>query len=209
MNLIVADTREQASQQAGQRVTAALERALATSPRATFIASGGDTPVECYQYLSRTPAPWGRVDVTPTDERDVPLSSQERNSRLLRHILQQKAARNCTVHEIDQFDALSQPAAVTLLGMGEDGHFASIFPDINNLHAVVDLSTRRRTFKIQTAANPALRTTLSLSALCHTKLIILLAFGEKKLSVIEHPQGLPIEHVFKQLKTPVEIIWSP
>ena len=209
MTLIQAEDRASASQQAANRIATALARDLATKPLASFIASGGTTPIECYRALAKAELDWSRVHVIPSDEREVPLDDDQRNSKMLRQSLRQCYAGSCVIHEIEDFNALPKPAAITLLGMGEDGHFASIFPDISELNRAVDLSTTDSLLAVQTTASALRRTTLTLSALCNSQQVLILAYGEKKLGLLTQPDDLPIQHVLAQTKTPVEIIWSP
>ena len=209
MKLFKATRREAASQKAASSIADAIQASLESTSRATLIASGGNTPADCYRTLSHIDIPWDRVDVVPSDERQVALDDSQRNTKMLRECLRQALAERCSIHEIDDYGALTQPAAITLLGMGEDGHFASIFPDISELDCAVDLSGSSTTYEIGTSASPVRRKTLSLRALCNSQKILLLAFGEAKLNLINQPTGLPIEHLLNQSVTPVEIIWSP
>ena len=208
MILHKATNRATASQQASERIANAIQAKLTTAARATLIASGGTSPIDCYRSLAQFDLPWDRVDVIPSDERYVALDDNQRNTKMLRQNLKQSLATSCVIHEIDAYDHLPTPAAITLLGMGEDGHFASIFPDIPELAQTVDLSSCRTIYEVRTRASSVPRTTLSLSALCNSQLILLLVFGDKKLNLIDRPDGLPIEHLFNQSTTPVEVIWS-
>ena len=208
MILHKATNRATASQQASERIASAIKAKLATAARATLIASGGTSPIDCYRSLAQFDLPWYRVDVISSDERQVALDDNQRNTKMLRQNLKQSLATSCVIHEIDAYDQLPAPAAVTLLGIGADGHFASIFPDIPELAQTLDLSSCRTIYEVRTRASSVPRTTLSLSALCNSQLILLLAFGDKKLNLIDRPDGLPIEHLFNQSTTPVEVIWS-
>ena len=208
MILHKATNRATASQQASERIANAIQAKLTTAARATLIASGGTSPIDCYRSLAQFDLPWDRVDVIPSDERQVALDDNQRNTKMLRQNLKQSLATSCVIHEIDAYDQLPAPAAVTLLGIGADGHFASIFPDIPELAQTLDLSSCRTIYEVRTRASSVPRTTLSLSALCNSQLILLLVFGDKKLNLIDRPDGLPIEHLFNQSTTPVEVIWS-
>jgi 6-phosphogluconolactonase len=73
----------------------------------------------------------------------------------------------------------------------------------------VDLQTAPSTLKVVTQAGPVPRTTLTLKALCESRNILLLAFGEAKKEVLDRPEGLPIHHLLTQDKVPVEVFWSP
>jgi hypothetical protein len=99
------------------------------------------------------------------------------------------------------------PFACTVLGMGEDGHFASLFPDSPELEE--GLSSETETVKVTTPSSAYNRTSATLNTICDSDLIILLIFGNVKKNIVEAPAGYPINHVLSQEQTPVRIIWAP
>jgi 6-phosphogluconolactonase len=209
MNVTCFDHRSVASAAAAERISTLLQKELATSDRASFVASGGDTPKACYRILSETDLAWDRVDVVPSDERNVEPGHEMHNGTMICNHLVHGKASALSLHSLDEFDALAKPTTVALLGVGEDGHFASIFRDIPEFQTAVDLQSAPSTLGVVTQASSVPRTTLSLKALCDSKNILLLAFGEAKREVLEHPEGLPIHHLLAQDEVPVEIFWSP
>lgn len=127
-------------------VSARLSEGLAARGRATLVVSGGNTPVPFFHALRAADLDWSKVTVTLADERAVPPTHADSNTRLVRtHLLQGRAAQAqwlpcfAAQSSLDQLDvardelearlsALSWPVDVVVLGMGSDGHTASLFP---------------------------------------------------------------------------------
>jgi len=127
-------------------VSERLREGLSARGQATLVVSGGSTPVPFFHALREAELNWPRVTVTLADERAVPTAHADSNARLVRtHLLQGRAAQAnwlpCFTAEpqADQLgaacdalearlSALSWPVDVVVLGMGADGHTASLFP---------------------------------------------------------------------------------
>ena len=188
----------------------ALRRRLAIAERAALAVSGGTTPAPTFELLAGTALPWARVDVTLTDERDVAVEHAASNEGMLRRTLltDQAAEAQFIPLEDAALAAMPTPFAAALLGMGEDGHFASIFPDAAERSALLDVENPRACCEVRTAASPHPRRTLTLSRLLASDSIILLAFGEAKRSVIEQPGDRPVAALLAQTRTPVHVFWA-
>lgn len=134
----------QVAQALAESVSKALRDDLAAQDRALLIVSGGSTPVPFFEALSKEELPWERVDITLADERWVPETDSDSNTGLIRrHLLQNNAAKAnlvllTTEHGTPEdglgdltntVEQLSWPASAVILGMGGDGHTASLFPD--------------------------------------------------------------------------------
>ena len=113
----------------------------------------------------------------------------------------------------DEILSLPFPFACTLLGMGEDGHFASLFPDANNLQEGLETDSRTLCLPITTAASEHPRISLTLAALSRSDQVILLLFGDKKREVLraamEPGSDLPVARLIKQSRAPVVAYWAP
>ena len=130
-------------------MAASLGRSLEERPRARLLLSGGSTPGPVYGALAKAPLEWSRVDVALVDERWLQPSDPDSNARLVRETLLRHRAADARFETITQQGRSIQqavatatlharsPADVVVLGMGEDGHTASLFPRMMGLeHAL-------------------------------------------------------------------------
>lgn len=222
------ENREAASVAAANRITDALRRRLDAQKAASLVVSGGTSPVVCFAELSTQDIDWQRVGVLLSDDRCVPADHEDSNERLIReNLLVGKAAaadmlpyhtegmsveERC--HELNKdIRFVPFPFACSLLGMGADGHFASLFPDAENLADGLDLESTTLCLPVKTQASPHLRVSLTLSALSRSDEIVLLFFGEDKRAVYEDALNgndqLPVSRLLLQKRAPVHTYWAP
>jgi 6-phosphogluconolactonase len=207
------------AQAAAAGVTARLAEALKTGPRATLVATGGRSPGPVYDLLKTAAIDWARVVVTLSDERCVAADAPEANARLLRErLLIQGAAKAHFVPlwpqpEEAALEVLS-PFDAVLLGMGEDGHVASLIPGDPELAVKLDLEGE--TWLAETpeglGSPPVARITLTLKALISSRAIFLLIAGGAKRGVVERAlagEALPVRALLAQDRVPVRVLWSP
>jgi 6-phosphogluconolactonase len=178
------------AQATAKEIATALSQALATRRRAVFIATGGGTAPDIYAHLREADLDWANIDVTLSDERRVPGDHPASNARLLRESLFLGPAAKARFHPLDSdtaITALSFPADITLLGMGADLHVASIFAAGVGM-TDARLSSRRvvstEPDPLPNAA-PFARRTLTLSALCETRKILIAFTGLQKREALE------------------------
>lgn len=146
--LIIASGPEDLARQCAERIASCIDLALAERDRAQIALAGGETPKPAYEHLGREHLPWERVDVLLGDERWVDPEDPASNARMLRQtLLAQPPALNARFHPVPT--AAESPAAdaaqyaelltdlcpgtpprldLVLLGLGDDGHTASLFP---------------------------------------------------------------------------------
>ena len=221
------DSREAASVAAARHIETALLRQLEQQPEAAVVVGGGTSPVRCLGELANSDIAWGRLQVLLSDERWVPSQDEDSNEQMIRqNLLQGKAA---DAHLWPMYDAsasieeqceaqrktirgLQGGFACALLGMGEDGHFASLFPDAGNLADGLDIESESLCLPISTAASQHLRISLTLAALLQSQSILLLFFGDAKRSVYEHakenPTAYPVSRLLSQQRVPVHVFWA-
>jgi 6-phosphogluconolactonase len=207
-----------------------LEEASAARGVASMIVSGGRTPVRLFEHLREEKLDWGQVWITLADERWVETSSADSNERLVReHLLVGPAAAA-------RFVGLKNPAAtpeagadwatraltrvphpydIVLLGMGEDGHTASLFPGSLALARGLDASASPGCLAVNALKAPHARISLNLRALLDARRIALHIEGPAKWQVYQRARTpgsaaeLPIRAVLHQKEVPVDVFWAP
>lgn len=208
------DSPRAAAEEAADAIANALRDAVLERGGATFIATGGRTPAPVYDLLARADLPWDRVRVTLTDERWVEAHSPESNERLVRdHLCVERAAGATfvplkTAHgapegAVEEVSGLLDgilPADAVLLGMGEDGHVASLFPGgpVEAEGLVVAAPS----------GAPQPRLSLTLAGLEPRGLTVLLIAGAAKRRVLEEGADLPVHTLLSRTKAPVRVLWS-
>jgi len=224
------ESRSIASAAAAQILAKLIGDALAANPsaEASLVVSGGSTPGPCFDHLSDEALDWSRVTVLPSDERWVPADNPDSNERLIKNRLLTGLADQGKVLSFfragldasqapqvieEDLAKLAQPFSAVLLGMGEDGHFASLFPDFDELQKALDPQGGTACTMVQTAGSPHLRISLTLSALLHCMHTVVLIFGEAKRSVFETAlaggSSYPIEALLHETRKPLTVIWAP
>ncbi len=221
-------TREEASVAAAHAIATRVGARLDAQSGASLVVSGGTTPARCFEELAAMPLDWHRTHIVLSDERWVPPDDEASNERLVRDALLKGPALPARLmpvfsmtkgiaarcDEIDQQIRVGPfPFACVLLGMGEDGHFASLFPDAENLEQGLDVNGEQLCIPVTTEASPHPRVSLTLAALARSDAIVLLMFGDGKREVYEQAKGkaskLPVAHLLKQKKAPVHVYWAP
>jgi 6-phosphogluconolactonase len=222
------ESREEASLAAAARIRDALSHRLEHQSEASLVVSGGSTPARCFAALADAELDWANVHVLLSDERWVPPGDDASNEGFVRRTLLQHNAASARLLPVysadsdparrrDELDAeirtLPFPFACSLLGMGEDGHFASLFPGADTLDEGLDPDSPDLCVVVNTAASSHVRLSLSLSAMARSDEIVLLMFGAAKRAVYERAKtlknSLPVAHLLKQKRAPVHVYWAP
>ena len=188
-----------------------LAAALEEKNSASFVVSGGSSPRQTYELLGRSTLAWDKVFILPSDERCVPRDSDRHNLAMVEATLGVEAAY-IELGEASDIDAL-RPFDIALLGMGEDGHTASLFPD--DPHLADALLSRGSTHRAQVPALEEDRISLTPSVLVDAKALVLLFFGAGKRKVFEAARKpgpvreYPVRILTSNAVLPLDVYWAP
>lgn len=217
-------TGAEAASDIAARIATILSDAIAARGVATITVSGGRSPRPVLEALSKVPLDWTRLIVTLVDERWVEPVSADSNERLVRETLLQgpaAAARFVPMktHAADAyagqpdveaaFAALPWPLDIILLGMGDDGHTASLFPQGREL--AEGLRSDALTIAATPPAAPHQRLSLTANAILQSRHIFLQIGGPAKKAVYDRAlaggpvEELPIRLALCQQDVPVEV----
>ncbi|MDQ2879049.1 MAG: 6-phosphogluconolactonase [Pseudomonadota bacterium] len=208
-----------------------IESAIDARGACVIALSGGKTPIPIYAKLAEAKIDWKRVTIVPTDERIVPLGDPLSNVTMIGKTFIPKGARVKPIVPTAtadykaagrSADALMQdlhwPLDLCLLGMGGDGHTASIFPGPDFDEALSGPSERRALGVMPDplpSEAPVPRVTLSRAAIVSAKALMIAITGAEKKKVLEAAikQGpsstYPIGRVLADAELPVDIHWAP
>lgn len=220
------DTAQQLADALAEKVAERLKQAISENGLATLVVSGGRSPVAFFQSLATQPLEWSKVVISLADERFVPTEHADSNAGLLhRHLLQGPVAKArflglysvaSSVEEAaqaaDQALAELPPIDVLILGMGDDGHTASLFPNSPNLSEALDLQGERRCLPMLAPSVPHQRLTLTRRLLASARSPILSVSGQAKLDTLRTAlagDDLAEMPVRAFLNPSLEIYWCP
>jgi 6-phosphogluconolactonase len=191
---------------------------------------GGTTGPAIFPKLAAQKLPWKKVTIIPTDDRLVPIEDERSNVRSIAKAFLPSGARVIPIAtEIPDYklagnsaDARLQdfpwPPDLAWLGMGKDGHTASIFagPDLQD---ALDAPKARRAVGVMPdpmpADAPVARVTLTRASILSSRTILITITGEEKRAVLEqaiadgHSSKLPIGRVLAEAEQPIDIHWAP
>jgi 6-phosphogluconolactonase len=215
--------------QLADTIAQSLHSAINLRGHAVLAVSGGKSPIALFEALRVLPLEWQRVTVLLVDERCVPHDHVDSNTALVRqHLLKDAAAVATFVPFFDTLPetlddaALNQlveaanrrlatqpwPMDMAVLGMGDDGHTASLFPGAPGLRQA--LHSSGPVAWVRPATAPHARLTLTLPALLATRELALSIGGASKLAVFQQArlgadEALPVSLILNQHQTPVSV----
>ncbi len=225
-------SREELAEALAHTVVEKLDTDFESGQFASLALSGGSTPK---LFLNRLGALLGErremIYIAPVDERFVPSSDKRSNERMLRkelglddHPMSEFLSLyedNSTPEDVAKraqarlLDDDELPFDVLVLGMGLDGHTASLFPGGNNLASATDpnSNTLFETMIAPGANEP--RITMTIPAITSAQFLVLHIEGEEKRAVFEEAMGdgeaddIPIRHVLRHPQSQLHVFWAP
>ena len=214
------------AEELAKKVAEQLNAAIGAQGVATLVVSGGRSPVAFFQSLIKQPVDWSKVVVSLADERWVPVEHADSNAGLLKkHLLQGPGAKarfvglynvaanlDAAAEQADRALAELPPIDVLILGMGDDGHTASLFPNRPNLLEALKADGERRCWPMLAPTVPHQRLSMSRSLLASARNTVLSIQGQAKLNTLNEAlagtdiAALPIRAF---LQPTLEIYWCP
>lgn len=205
-----------------------LEQACVDNGQASFMVSGGSTPAPLYQKLARRVMSWQKINVALVDDCWDEPNSENSAQGLVQKTLLQHNALDCpftglkSKHKSAEqgaglanadYNSLPNPWDLTILGMGVDGHTASLFADLNdtNQASVQDSED----LVVAVTDDNVEHITLTKTGLMRSKQIVLLITGEEKLATFRQAQQetdhnkMPVSALLQQTQVPVQVFWAP
>ncbi len=188
------ESQDAISQAAVSRILLAADEAIAKYGSFLVVLAGGSTPKSVYQLLSQQQADWTKWHVYHNDDRCLPVDHAERNSKMARDVwLNHVAIPQSQIHDIPtelgniagaktyaKTLAGMRAFDLVILGLGEDGHTASLFPNqaVDNSADVVPV--------FDAPKPPADRVTMSQNRLNNTHEVLFLVTGAGKQEAVDN-----------------------
>jgi len=211
-----------------EMVVAMLAADIESKGSASLVVSGGRTPMDFFHLLSQQSLDWSAVTVTLADERWVDNDHKDSNEKLVRenllineaHQAQFVSLKNSATDAVDGEAECEQALAaidqftLVILGMGDDGHTASLFPATEALALGLDMSSGRTAIAVTPTAAPHQRMSMTLPRLLNTQQIIIHISGAGKQDVLQAAKSgddiaeLPIRAILNQQVAPLSIYWA-
>lgn len=210
-------------------IAAQLQQAIAERGTASLAVSGGRTPAGMFKALRTSNIEWSKVNITLVDERWVPNDHADSNERLTReNLLQDGAAAANFISMVNdaatphaglagieaRLSVIKTPIDILILGMGDDGHTASLFPNAAELEDAC-VSTQL-VAAVTPPVAPHQRITLTLPTIVQARnvLVHITGTGKKELlnTAMQEQKAItelyPIRRVLDQVKSTAQVYWT-
>ena len=205
------------SQRVADAIATCLIDAIEKRGSASLVVCGGSSPLEIFSCLAAKTLPWEAVCITLADDRQVPAEDPHSNIRLVSEYLLINNAAAANFTPLQKLDAEREmPFDVVLLGMGPDGHIASLFPDMLDNADAFSLRAPPQIMYTEAKGNPLVpRISMNLTMLTNCHALVLLVKGAQKKALIQEvraeavaaPQRYPVGILLAQSKKIVQLCY--
>lgn len=217
---MIVKSRLEIEEQLAARIASDLKSEIEEFGDASLLVSGGSTPKGLFKSLCIKDIPWDKVRISLVDERFLPNGSKDQNGSLIKSYLLMNRAAKATFFPMvldplnlqknlelfkDSLSKIRRPFTVVVLGMGNDGHTASFFPDSDELDKAIEDPNNDEVLITHTDSSPYARITFSFKALSKAKHLYLHFYGEEKHLILEKAKGksghlpYPIQKFLKEV----------
>jgi len=196
-----------------ESIADSLTSSISLNGSASFVVCGGNSPLQLYKNLSSKNLDWSKVSIFLGDDRLVPADHEDSNNYLIHQYLIKNNASSASFRSLfdhkDSIESIQFPFDVVLLGLGNDGHFASLFPAQLTIPKAFDAEASPAIIvSDQELGSPSYkRISMNLSLLINTKRCILLVPSSEKRKIVEKAftdDQLPLHFLLTQQKVKVE-----
>ncbi|MDC0980920.1 6-phosphogluconolactonase [Candidatus Pseudothioglobus singularis] len=210
-----------------QNINEILLKTIKNMGRVSMAVSGGSTPIPLFEALSNLDLDWSKVDLTLVDERWVEFDHKDSNELLVKsHLIKNKAinvnfiplknhastAKEGKVSSEETLNSFSLPFDIVVLGMGTDGHTASLFPCSKEINSAMDLNNNDCLVATTPTNAPYERLGMTAKAIMDAKNVFLHLNGSNKLHALERAMDLKDAYkmpIYAFLIYGLDIYWSP
>lgn len=211
------------------KVAELLLQAIQSKGKASIAVSGGSTPKGFFNALSKKNLPWKKVTITLADERWVNIDDDASNTRLVHEFLLQNNASEAKFFHLKQGELLSPetlvdlnlaansallPLDVLILGMGEDGHTASLFPCSDEIVEGLSTANADALMKLVPKTAPHQRISFTFNSLINSKSVFLHIAGQGKKQVLtqalagDNALEMPIRAFLQHPQVNTQVFWA-
>lgn len=198
-------------QSLSESIANSLENGIKINGSASLVVCGGKSPLPLYKRLSRIELDWSKISIFLGDDRVVSPTHEDSNVNLIKKNLLINNAKNASFHALNSntIQQINHLFDVVLLGLGSDGHFASLFPAQLNLNNAFDVNVPPDLIlSEQPLGSPSYhRISMNLSLLLNTNRCILLVTNLEKRRIVEHAytdHQFPLHFLLVQDKAKIE-----
>ncbi|MEW6982968.1 6-phosphogluconolactonase [Colwelliaceae bacterium 6471] len=223
------NNRDQLDMDLADKVANILTKAVASKGHASIAVSGGSTPKGFFNLLSQKELPWKKITITLADERWVNIDDEASNTRLVFENLIQNKASDAKFFHLKQGERLCEemladlnlaakssllPFDVLILGMGEDGHTASLFPCSEQISVALAPDNEKALMKVVPKTAPHERITFTFTSLISSENTFLHISGLNKKAVLDKAilgddiLSMPIRAFLQHPEVNTQVYWA-